>query len=429
MAEMVDSSHEQVNEKNQKQKKNSKVFWLLLVCLVGAGLSLGYWWLFMRNRVSTDNAYVLADSAAVSSRVAGSISGIAVENDDRVEAGALLVQLDPRDFQAEVDKQSAALARILAEIEMAEVNISLTDSLTSAQLAAAEAGVLAAQDRERELRHRIEELERNRVAAEAEFNHDRKDFERYSNLYKEGAGSEQQRDRTSTAFKKSRAQYEATAAQIAAGKSSLAGALQEIGRARAQLEEAGANRLQIEVEKKNLAVLRAKLAETQAQLETAELNLSYCTITAPIPGYVAQKRIQIGERVQPGQPLLAVIPLKDIYVEANFKETQLQDVRIGQPVEIKADIYPGRTYEGKVAGIRAGTGAAFSLLPPENATGNWIKVVQRIPVKIFLDAPPSDQFPLRVGGSLEVSILTADKSGPTLRVATSLDGSSGHKLQ
>lgn len=429
MAEMVDSSHEQVNEKNQKRKKNSKVFWLLLVCLVGAGLSLGYWWLFMRNRVSTDNAYVVADNAAVSSRVAGSISGIAVENDDRVEAGSLLMQLDPRDFQAEVDKQSAALARILAEIEMAEVNISLTDSLTSARLAAAEAAVLAAQDRERELRHRIEELERNRVAAEAELNHARKDFERYSNLYKEGAGSEQQRDRTSTAFKKGNAQYEATAAQIAAGKASLAGALQEIGRARAQLKEAEANRLQIEVEKKNLAVLRAKLAETQAQLETAELNLSYCTITAPIPGYVAQKRVQMGERVQPGQPLLAVIPLRNIYVEANFKETQLQDVRIGQPVEIKADIYPGRTYQGKVAGIRAGTGAAFSLLPPENATGNWIKVVQRIPVKILLDAPPPDQFPLRVGASLEVSILTADKSGPTLRVATSLDGSGGRKLQ
>jgi len=104
-------------------------------------------------------------------------------------------------------------------------------------------------------------------------------------------------------------------------------------------------------------------------------------------------------------------------------------VRIGQPVEIEADIYPGRTYEGRVAGIRAGTGAAFSLLPPENATGNWIKVVQRIPVKILLDAPPPDQFPLRVGASLEVSILTADKSGPTLRVATLLDGSGGHWLQ
>ncbi len=429
MAEMVASSQGQVNEANQKRKKNSKVFWLLVVCLVGAGLSFGYWWLFMRNRVSTDNAYVVADNAAVSSRVAGSISCISVENDDEVMTGTVLVQLDARDFQAEVDKQSAALARTQAEIEMSEVNISLTESQTSAQLAAAEAAVLGTQDKERELRHRIEELERNRIAAEAEFNHASKDFERYSNLLKEGAGSEQQRDRTSTAFKKSRAQYEAAAAQIAAAKASLAGALQEIDRVKAQRDAAKANRLRVDMEKKNLAALKAKLAETRAQLETAELNLSYCTITAPISGYVAQKRIQVGERVQPGQPLLAVIPLKEVYVEANFKETQLREVRIGQPVEIKADTYPGHTYEGKVAGIRAGTGAAFSLLPPENATGNWIKVVQRIPVKILLNAPPPAQFPLRVGASLEVSVLTADRSGPTLRVATSIDSSGGHRLQ
>ncbi len=429
MAEMMDSSPSQVNDVDQKGKKSSRVFWLLWACLIGAGLSFGYWWFFMRNRVATDNAYVVADNAAVSSRVAGSISAIMVENDDEVMAGAVLLQLDPRDFQAEVDKQRAALVRIQAEIEMAEVNISLTDSQTSAQLAAAEAAVLGTQDRERELRHHLEELERNRVAAEAEFSHAKKDFERYSNLLKEGAGSEQQRDRTNTAFKKSKAQYEATAAQIAAAKASLAGAFQEIDRVKAQRDAAKANRLRVDMEKKNLAALKARLKETQAQLDTAELNFSYCTITTPISGYVGQKRIQVGERVQPGQPLLAVIPLKDVYVEANFKETQLRDVRIGQPVEIKADIYPGHTYEGRVEGIRAGTGAAFSLLPPENATGNWIKVVQRIPVKILLNAPPPAQFPLRVGASLEVSISTADKSGPTLRMASTPDSPRGQNLR
>lgn len=139
MVETMDSGSRQVNEANQKGKKNPKIVGFLWICLVGAGLSLGYWWLFMRNRVSTDNAYVVADSAAVSSRVAGSISRIAVENEDEVMAGALLVQLDPRDYQAEVDRQRAALARTQSEIEMAEVNIRLVNSQTIAQLAAAEA--------------------------------------------------------------------------------------------------------------------------------------------------------------------------------------------------------------------------------------------------------------------------------------------------
>lgn len=328
MAEMMDSSPSQVNDVDQKGKKSSRVFWLLWACLIGAGLSFGYWWFFMRNRVATDNAYVVADNAAVSSRVAGSISAIMVENDDEVMAGAVLVQLDPRDFQAEVDKQRAALVRIQAEIEMAEVNISLTDSQTSAQLAAAEAAVLGTQDRERELRHHLEELERNRVAAEAEFSHAKKDFERYSNLLKEGAGSEQQRDRTNTAFKKSKAQYEATAAQIAAAKASLAGAFQEIDRVKAQRDAAKANRLRVDMEKKNLAALKARLKETQAQLDTAELNLSYCTITAPVAGITGAAAQADGTYLnQQNAQLTTVAVLSPMYVNFSLSENEFQGFR------------------------------------------------------------------------------------------------------
>ena len=155
-----------------------------------------------------------------------------------------------------------------------------------------------------------------------------------------------------------------------------------------------------------------------AELEAARLNLSYCVIAAPIDGYIAQKNIQLGDRVQPGQALMAVVPLGKIYIEANFKETQLTNVRIGQPASISADIYPGYVYTGKVSGIRAGTGAAFSLIPPENATGNWIKVVQRIPVKIELDRPPPPDHPLRVGASLDVTIDVADRNGSYLLQTT-----------
>jgi membrane fusion protein (multidrug efflux system) len=415
---MAPVAHENGEQMNGERHGRPKLLWVLLICGVGLGVSFGYWLLFMRNRVSTDDAYVRADSAAVSSRVAGTVCRLMVENDDMVAEGAILVGLDPKDYRAEVDKQRAALARIEAEIQAAEVNVNLTNSQTGTQLEASQAMFQAARDREQELRHRLAELGQNRAAAEAEFEHAKRNFERYVNLFKEGAGSEQQRDRASTAFKKAKAQFEAADAQIAAARASLAAAVQEIDRAKAQAAGAKANRLRVEMERKNLAALKARRLEALAQLQLAELHLSYCTIKAPISGYVAQRRIQVGDRIEPGQTLLNVVPLKEAYVEANFKETQLEDVRIGQRAEIKADMYPGHTYEGKVAGIRAGTGAAFSLLPPENATGNWVKVVQRVPVRIELVAPTPPAYPLRVGASLDVTIFTADRSGPMLRFST-----------
>jgi membrane fusion protein (multidrug efflux system) len=183
----------------------------------------------------------------------------------------------------------------------------------------------------------------------------------------------------------------------------------------AQLRIAEAQDLQVQMERYRVTNLEAKIEKAQAELELARLQLSYCKIYAPITGYVAQKRFQVGDWVQPGQPLLAIVPLQEVYVEANFKETQLKEMRIGQKAKIKADTYPGYTYRGKVVGIRAGTGAAFSLLPPENATGNWIKVVQRVPVKIILDEPPPPEYPLRVGLSLEVKVDISDKTGPKLK--------------
>lgn len=422
---MADTSAPPQSQPKKNQNRKQKVPLVLGVVALAGVLITGYWWFFMRNRVSTDNAYVRADSAVVSSRVSGTIFKLMVDNDDYVGEGAVLLQLDPRDYQAEVDRKKAALSRTEADIDVAEVTIRLTESTTKAQVEAAEAMVKAAQDRENEARHRLEELQQYRAAAAAEYTQTRRDFDRYSNLLKGGAGSQQQRDKTSTAFKKASAQLEAADAQISAARSALAAVLQEIERTKAQLQSALADRLQVNVEKNKLASLRAKRSEMQAELRLAELNLSYCSIKAHISGYIAQKRIQVGDRVQPGGALLAVVPLQAVYVEANFKETELENVRLGQPAEIHADIYPDYSYRGKVVGIRAGTGAAFSLLPPENATGNWIKVVQRVPVKIKLDAPPPPDYPLRVGLSLEVTISTTDSSGPRLVAERSITESAG----
>ncbi|MGC8495545.1 MAG: efflux RND transporter periplasmic adaptor subunit, partial [Syntrophobacteraceae bacterium] len=192
----------------------------------------------------------------------------------------------------------------------------------------------------------------------------------------------------------------------------------------AQLRGTKSQRSNVSVQLRKVEALQAHRDRLKAELRGARLQLSYCTIHAPIDGYVAEKSVQVGDRIQPGQALMAVVPLKEIYVEANFKETQLTDVRVGQPATVSADIYPSHTYKGKVVGIRAGTGAAFSLIPPENATGNWIKVVQRIPVKIAFDKPLPPAYPLRVGASLEVSIDVKNRKGPLLLSPTWTQASS-----
>jgi membrane fusion protein (multidrug efflux system) len=242
-----------------------------------------------------------------------------------------------------------------------------------------------------------------------------KDFKRFEQLFRSGSVAAQRRDEARTKFKQTQADLDAVAAQISSENATLEGIQQEINVAEAQLKSARADLYKNDVLHYQLASLRAQRDGYQAELDTAELDLSYCTVVAPIAGYVAQKSIQVGDRLQPGLALMAIVPLQEIYVEANFKETDLTDVRVGQPAVIEADIYPDYVYHGKVFGIRAGTGAAFSLLPPENATGNWIKIVQRVPVKIVLDAPPPPEYPLRVGLSLEVTMNTSDRSGRALR--------------
>lgn len=388
---------------------------VLVVCVVLAGLGSLYWWFFMRHRVSTDNAYVKADSAQISARVPGTVVAVHVENDDSVEKGQVLLELDPRDYSLAVDRARAALEEAEAEVKAAELSVPLTETQTRSGVDAGLATLQAARDNEREMRHRLGELESKRMAAAADLLQAQRDFERFEKLYQQGAGTERQQEQASTTLKKAQAEVAAFDAQISATRSSLAAVTQEILRSEAQLESRKSERKDVDIKRFKLESLEAQRNRYEAELEAARLNLSYCAITAPLAGYIAQKNVQVGNRVQPGQPLMALVPLQDIYIEANFKETELTDVRIGQPVTIEADMYPGYIYRGKVAGIRAGTGAVFSLLPPENATGNWIKVVQRVPVKIVLDSPPPEDRPLRLGLSLEVTIDTSDQRGQTLR--------------
>ncbi|OIP90345.1 MAG: hypothetical protein AUK55_12945 [Syntrophobacteraceae bacterium CG2_30_61_12] len=413
------------DSKNNNNRNNARLVWVLVLVLIAGLLASAYWWMFKRHRVATDNAYVAAENAIISSRVPGSIERILVANDDFVSAGRPLLVLDAGDYLVELERRRAVLAQIEAELQVSATTLQFLDARTAAQLDAAEAAVNKATERRAEAEHQLEQLQQQRLAALADLNHARKDADRYRNLFQDGAGSEQQRDRAGTALKKAAAGVEGFDAQSEAARSGVAAIEQDIAQTRAQQDAARSERLRIEIERGRQRSLQAKVAEAQAEVKTAELNVAYCTITAPIAGYVTQKRAQLGERVQPGQALLALVPLQDVYVEANFKETQLDRVRIGQPAEIRSDIYPDRKFHGTVVGIRAGTGAAFSLLPPENATGNWIKVVQRVPMKIRFDHPLDVNYPLRVGLSLEVTINTEDQSGPRLRAESAAAGNAG----
>jgi membrane fusion protein (multidrug efflux system) len=390
--------------KNHLAQKRAFFPWLVLfvsLCLV---LGLGYWWFYLRGRVSTDDAYVMAHTASISPRIDGTVSEVLVDNDEPVKEGQVLVRLDPRDDQVAVDKAQAVVARMDADIRASEINLELIDRQTQGQVQAAEAALGEAKKQEQVRSQAMDQLKKQRLAAEAELTYAQREFNRYEQLYREGTGSKEKRDDALTVFRKAQADLDAVDHGIAGSQDALGASRKNSDQAAANLEIARSNVQKVAIERYRVDSLRAQKKEAQASLEEAALHLSYCTIKAPISGHIAQRSVQVGDRVKTGQPVMAIVPLHAVYVEANFKETQLEHVRPGQPATVEADIYPGYVYHGRVFGIGAGTGAAFSLLPPQNATGNWIKIVQRVPVKIVFDQPLSAEYPLRVGLSLEVTI-------------------------
>ena len=396
----------------EEKRKKPVLKWFMLVLVIVLMVSGGaYWWIFMRHFVSTDDAYVKADSAQVSVRVAGTVLRVLVDNDYPVKEGQALLELDPATYKIAVDRARGTLEQDEADVKAAEIAVPQTDTKTEAEIRAASAALKAARDNEIEATHRLTELKNSRDGVVADLAQIQRDANRFDKLFREGAGTERQNEQAGTNLKKQKAQLAAVDAQVSAVEATISASRKQIDRSEAQLHSAQGDRYNVDIQVRKLESLKGKRDKSKAELDAALLNLSYCTVAAPITGVIAQKSIQVGDRIQPGQALMAVVPLHDAYIEANFKETQLTNVRLGQPATIEADVFPGHTYHGKVVGIRAGTGAAFSLLPAENATGNWIKVVQRIPVKIRLNGPLPADYPLRVGLSLDVSIDTSDRSG------------------
>ncbi len=340
-----------------------------------AGIAYGaYWALELNHFESTDNAYVQGDVVQLTPQVGGTVVAINADDTDHVKAGQLLVRLDPADAQIALDQAEAQLAQTVREVRTLYANngsLRTQIALREADLARTQSEVARAQD---DVTRRAPLLASGAVGKE-EFNH--------------------------------------ASSQLAAAKSSAAAAQAAVGVAREQLAANQTLTDGIAVEQ-HPNVLRAA-----ARVREAYLALKRADLLAPVDGYVAKRSVQLGQRVQAGSPLMSVIALNQVWVEANFKESQLQNLRIGQPVTLLADVYGKKVeYHGSIEGLGAGTGSAFALLPAQNATGNWIKVVQRVPVRIALDGKELVSHPLRVGLSMDAKVDISRTEGRMLADAS-----------
>jgi len=329
---------------------------LLLVAAAAWGID---WWRFHQTHVTTDNAYVRADIVLVTPRVSGTIRELAVEDHWQVEKGTLLATLDRADLELKLHQAEAALARAKEGVGEARAAVATAESQTR--------------------------------AAEVQLAQARLDEERATKLARGDAATADHLEHAQTARRMAEARFEAAKRSVDQARASLGIAVDAPDTEAASVRQATASR------------------------DEASLLLSYTEIRAPSAGIIARRSAEVGQTVQAGQPIMAIVPLERVYIEANFKETQLEAVRVGQPATVVADLYPDHVYTGRVASLAPGSGAAFALLPPENASGNWVKVVQRLPVRIALDAPPPAEWPLPVSVSVVATINVTDTNGSRLK--------------
>jgi membrane fusion protein, multidrug efflux system len=403
-----------------EKKKGFKPVTLAVIVVVLIALGVGgfFLWGYLSSYESTDDAQVDGHIDSVSSRINGTVTAVHFEDNQQVQAGQVLVELDPRDYEVALEQAKAQLVGSQHEASAQNPNVPITSqtnattiqtsgldvAAANASVAAAEANVAAA---EQEYQSALAQVR----LAQANHNNDEAEVARYKALVDKDEVSREQYEAKVTTAKASQATVEANQAiadsrrkQVDQVRAQVNTAIAQVNTAKAREQQARINApRQLAIQQANSQSKLADVARDQASLDQAKLNLTYTKIFAPATGVATKKNVEVGTRVSPGQELLAVVPLDDIWITANFKETQLKQVRPGQRVTVKVDAF-GREYEAKVESIAATSGARNSLLPPENATGNYVKVVQRIPVRIRLNAGQNDDHRLRPGMSVEPKV-------------------------
>jgi len=401
-------------------RRRSRARWVLPALAVVAAV-VGYGiWRYLSARETTDDAQIDGHINPVAARVGGTVLAVNCDDNQYVEAGALMVKIDPRDYQVALERARAELAAAEASAKAAGAAVPVTSITTSSQVTSAEAMLQSAEARvtvaNREVetaQARLGPLRARQREAEAIYTKALQDLDRMKQLIAKDRISQQQFDAAVAASDSARAALDAAGAAVVeaekgvdAARARLTQAQAGIAEAKASLQATSAGPGQVSMIRSQAASAEARVLQARAALDRAQLDLDYTDVKAPVSGVVGMKNVEIGQVVQKDQPLLAVVPLEDIWVTANYKESQLANIRPGQPVEIKVDTYAGRTYRGHVDSISPATGARFSLLPPENATGNYVKVVQRIPVKILFERGQDLEHLLRPGMSVVPTVFT-----------------------
>jgi membrane fusion protein (multidrug efflux system) len=369
------------------------------VLLVGGFFAYEYF----QTYESTDDAQVDGHLMPLSARISGYVNKVNVDDNQEVKAGAVLAEIDPKDYQVALDQAKAELADAQASAQALNINVPISTVNTESQVSVSEAdvensraGIAVAQDQSEAATAQLAQAQANDVKAQ-------NDLIRYKQLVDKQEISQQVYDQAVAAAK-------ASSATVASARATATAAVQQVTQARSKLAQSQANLRNAQTGPRQVASTRARavsadatVQQKQAAVEQAELNLQYTKIVAPVDGIVS-KNAEVGMNVTPGQQLFTIFPLNDVWITADFKETQLKHMKQGQTVEIKVDAN-GRTYRGKVDSIAGSSGARTSLLPPENATGNYVKVVQRVPVKIVLDPGQNSDYYLRLGMSVEPKVI------------------------
>ena len=391
---------------------------ILIGVVVLVAIGVGVWWWIAAGRESTDDAQVDAHITPIASRVGGTVLHVPVEPNQEVEAGAVLVEIDKRDYEVALERARAELADAEAVAVAAKASVPITSTTASSNVTTARGGVeqadasyLEAQQAVEVARTRLSTAQAREREAAANATKASRDVERLNPLLAKDEIAQQQFDAAVAAAAANKAATESAQAQVKEAELGIRVAESRLAQAGVGRQQASAGLKTAQTAPEQVTASRAradaadaKVRQNKAMVKQAELNLEYATVKAPVKGIVSRKSVETGQVIQPGQPLMTIIPLDRVWVTANFKETQLASMRPGQRVKIEVDAYDGREFSGKVESLAAATGSRFSLLPPDNATGNYVKVVQRLPVRIRFEQGQDPEHRLRPGMSVEPKV-------------------------
>jgi membrane fusion protein (multidrug efflux system) len=398
-AEDQEPSHEEeeVAARTARRKSRLKKIAPLAVILIAVGALL--WWLHSRQYEETDDAQVDAHIGQISSRVSGYVTNVYVEDNQEVQAGQLLVEIDPKDYQVALARAQADYQDSRASAAAASYNVPITNIATASQLESAKADVNSAEAAISASKKNLDAARAKEQSAVATNAKAQNDVKRYKPLVERDVISKQQYDAAIATAQSTQADVDSAQANVIAAQEGVREAQARLVQTQANVRNAATGPRQVRVTEARANSAESTAAKNKAALEQAQLNLQYTKVYSPIHGIVGHRTVEVGQFVQPGQALMSLVDVDNVWITANFKETHLRNMKPGQPADIKVDAF-SRDYKGKVLDIGGASGARFSLFPPENATGNYVKVVQRIPVRIVLDPDQNKDHRLRPGMSV-----------------------------